>query len=86
MLDSEDIDILFLTETDTKSIVKEKNYQIEGFTTVLQIRKDENSYLRIIALVKNHIWKDSVVRRDLMTDTFESLFLGFSKEDLFYFL
>jgi hypothetical protein len=39
LLKTEKIDILFLNETDSVNIHKESDYNIEGFSTILQKRK-----------------------------------------------
>ena len=42
LLKNEDLDILFLTETDNQNIKDEDSYKIQGYTTVLQKRKSES--------------------------------------------
>ena len=48
---NENIDIIFLTETDTNSLQKEDGYKIQGYKTVFQERKSDNSKLRIVCLL-----------------------------------
>ena len=38
LLDEEQIDIIFLTETDTKSLEKEGNYCVKGYETIFPER------------------------------------------------
>ena len=44
------LDIIFLTETDTKAVIKLSDYQIRGYQTVLPIITD-NEPVRIMVLV-----------------------------------
>jgi hypothetical protein len=39
MLNDEKIDIMFVTETDTKTLENEKSYQVEGYNTVFPQKK-----------------------------------------------
>ena len=51
LLSEEDIDVAFLTETDTTALRKEENYQIPGYKTIFPKRSKENAKIRIIALI-----------------------------------
>ena len=42
ILKEENIDVIFLTETDTKAITSSSNYQIEGYTTLLPDINEDN--------------------------------------------
>ena len=79
LLETESIDILFLTETDTKNLKKEDDYKIKGYSTIFHKRKDENSNLRLLCLIKTDSMKNIIVRNDLMTDTFPSIWLEFKQ-------
>jgi exonuclease III len=74
ILQSENIDILYLTETDTKKLNVDK-YNLRGYTTVSQCCEDDNDTVRIIALVKDAQGLDIKVRHDLMSKTFPSIWL-----------
>ena len=75
LLKNENIDVMFLTETDTKAIPSEDKYQIQGYKTVFQERKSAQSKLRIIWLVKNLLAQKMKVRKDLMSGEFPSIWI-----------
>ena len=52
MLREEQLNVMFLVETNTKSIKTPKDYKIEGFTTILQKTKKEEESVREITLIK----------------------------------
>ena len=52
MLEEEKIDVIFITETDTRDLENENSYQVEGYKTFLPKRNMPNSKIRIISLVK----------------------------------
>ena len=64
-----------LTETDTKQLITEDGFQIKGFKTIFQKRTSENEYLRIVALVREELWANTIVRNDLMSDNFPSIWV-----------
>ena len=74
-LEQEKIDIIFLTETDTKAIQKESDYQIKGFETFLPIKKSHTDAVRIIALVKNRLVNNIKLRSEIMSGDFPSIWL-----------
>ena len=51
-LKAEDLDILFLTETDT-NIMSEADYKIKGYITIFHLRECNTEKVRIIALIKD---------------------------------
>ena len=72
ILKTHDVDIFFLTESDTKYA---KSFNLSGYTTVTQMSGCELGTVRIIALVKNNIGANIVERKDLMSETFPSIWL-----------
>ena len=81
MLSKENIDVIFLTETDTKQINCETDFVIKGYKTILQERENPNDNLRIVCLVKE-IWHSKmVVREDLMCTGFPSIWLEINEEN-----
>ena len=74
LLRSEDMDILFLTETDTKRS-NLANYSLEGYATYLQKSVGDNCNVRILALVKDNIGLDFKLREDLMCNSFPSIWI-----------
>ena len=67
-----DVDIFFLTETDTKNV---RSFNLPGYTTIAQQCKNETDIIRIIALVRNNNGAIVIERPDLMTETFPSIWL-----------
>ena len=78
MLKNENIDVIFLTETDTKAIQKEEGYLIQGYKTLFQERKTDQSKLRIVCLVKNSLVQNMKIRKDLMSSEFPSIWIEVS--------
>ena len=68
-------DIAFITETDTKALNKEEDYQISGYKTVFPKRKNVFFKIRIIAFVNESISSQVINRSDLMSDEFPSIWL-----------
>ena len=66
MLNSEKIDIFFITETDTKNINSAEDYQIDGYKTIMPL---------ILCLIKNAISNKFKVRLDLMSKEFSSIWI-----------
>ena len=74
LLESEKLDVLFLTETDTKK-QNATGYKIKGFNTFVQLKKSDEDMVRIIALVKEEVGLNLKLREDLMDETFPSVWL-----------
>ena len=72
-INEEQIDVAFITETDTKSLRKEENYQIKGYKTIFPNRMSEVSKIRIIAFVKESLASQIKIRSDLMSKEFPSI-------------
>ena len=80
ILTSQNIDVLFLTETDTRRSNAEK-FVIKGFNTVIQKVSEENDMVRIIALIRENAGLRIKTRGDLMTDSFPSIWLEIQDEN-----
>ena len=76
LLLTENLDILFLTETDTKRI-NACNYKIKGYTTFMQSSEEDSDLdtIRIIALTKEECGVKIEIRNDLMSTSFPSIWL-----------
>ena len=61
MLEEEDLDILFLTETDSlkQNVI---TYNMKGYKTYLQATNEENNLVRIAALVKENCGVDIALK------------------------
>ena len=80
ILTSQNIDVLFLTETDTKRSDAEK-FVIKGFNTVIQRVSEEEDIVRIIALIRENTGLEIKTRSDLMSDSFPSVWLELQDEN-----
>ena len=79
MLLEEEIGIMFLTETDTKTIICESDYKIQGFQTIFHERKNPNDVLRVICLIKEELVNNMQIRFDLMDCDFPSIWIELKK-------
>ena len=84
LLSDENLDILFLTETDNLNIKNEDSYKIQGYTTVLQNRTNETDVIRILGLIKNEINCFSKIRLDLMSVSLPSIWIEIKQERATY--
>ena len=80
ILTSQNIDVLFLTETDTKRSDAEK-FVIKGFNTVMQRVSEEEDIVRVIALIRENTGLEIKTRSDLMSDSFPSVWLEIKEEN-----
>ena len=48
--------LFFLTEVDSVSLLNEDSFTIKGYKTVLPKRKEVDSKIRIVALIKAAVW------------------------------
>ena len=69
------LSVIFLVETDTYAINQEEDYQISGFKTLVQKKKDTNSPTRIICLVDKKLASRTLIRHDLTSTDFPSIWL-----------
>ena len=74
LLRKENLDVLFLTETDTKRS-NLANYSLQGYSTHFQMGDEDSSNIRIVALVKDNSGIVFKLREDLMSKSFPSIWL-----------
>ena len=74
LLESEELDVLFLTETDLKRS-NAQNYKISGFNTLIQAGEHDTDVVRIIALTRENCGVEIILRDDLMSTTFPSVWI-----------
>jgi hypothetical protein len=72
---TETIDILTLIEVDLP--IGEDTIFIEGFKTVLPMRRKPEDKVRIMTLVKDSVFSSSKVRQDLMSPDLPSVWLEY---------
>ena len=75
MFKSENVDILFLTETDTRMLVIEDSYKNTDYKTILPLNKKDDDLVRIIFLVNEKIMKKVKIRTDLMDAEVPSIWI-----------
>ena len=75
LLEDEKIDLLFVTETDTRAITSEKDYSIKGFKTILQKRSSINDNVRIICLVRTNFEESITILDQIMTTDIPTIWL-----------
>ena len=68
------LNIIFLVETDTNAVNTENDYQIQGFKTLVQNKKIDTP-TRIICLVDEKMKDKIIIRMDLTSQDFPSLWL-----------
>ena len=54
---------------------EEKDLKIEGYKLFFQLRKSNNEKIRIIALVENEMANNTVLRKEVMSTEFPSIWL-----------
>ena len=75
LLNKEEIDVLFLVETDTQMIGEEKDYVVQGYRTILPKLAETDNKIRIMSLVKEGKMDKMKIRHDLMSENFPSIWL-----------
>ena len=64
LLKNENLDVLFLVETDTKTLKSSSEYIFKGYDTILQKTNEKNPKVRTIALINNTISSEMVIMND----------------------
>ncbi len=72
---SNNLNIVFLVETDTNAVSTESDYKIDGFKTIIQNKKDESSPTRIVGLIEETLSDQIIIRNDLTSKNFPSLWV-----------
>ena len=80
MLKSENIDIIFISETDTKELKTEADYQIAGYKTIFQKRNTDSNILRIICLIKDEIAESITTLDKIMSVDIPSIWIEFKDQ------
>ena len=71
LLQSEDFDVLFLTETDTKR-QNAADYKIKGYTTHIQAVAKDEDLVRILALTRDSCGTSFELKENLMQEGYAS--------------
>ena len=77
LLKTENLDVMILTETDSNMIKSKEDYRIEGYETVIQLRKDDNEKTRLVMLIRVETAHCTKVRSELMSPDFPSIWLEY---------
>ena len=67
--------IIFLVETDTYAVNVEEDFKIQGFKTLVQKKEKLSDVTRIICLIDENLQDNIIVRSDLSTNEFPSLWV-----------
>ena len=70
-----ELNIVFLVETDSTAISTEADFKIQGFKTIVQNKKDAAALTRIICLVDEKMTDEIIIRMDLTSCDFPSLWI-----------
>ena len=74
LLQTEDIDILFLTETDIKKHFV-NDLKIKGYTTHIQAASQDEDVVRIVALTKDNCGVKVSLKSALMQESYPSIWI-----------
>ena len=74
------INVVFLVETDTHAINSELDYQVKGFKTVIQTKTNASLPTRIICLIDEELLNQTIIRTDLTSVDFPSLWVEIENE------
>ena len=74
LLREEEIDIMFLTETDT-SLQNAETFNVKGYTTHTQLCGEKKENVRIIALTRDDCGVEILRREDLMSGRYPSVWI-----------
>ena len=81
ILKKDNIDIYFITETDTTSLGSPDQYKLEGYITIFPERESSESKIRILALIKESRVSSVKIRRDLMDPNFSSIWIEYKAKN-----
>ena len=81
LLEEEEIDILFITETDTLMLESESDYSIKGYKTIFPKRKTNKDKLRLLCVIKEEVVPDFEIISDYMYDGFPSIWIKKARKD-----
>ena len=70
-----DLSVVFLVETDSVAINAETDFTISGFKTIIQNKTNITDATRIIGLVRNDLAESVIIRMDLTSKEFPSLWI-----------
>ena len=80
LLQSEELDVIVLTETDTKKI-NAQDYKISGYTTHVQSVEGDEDMVRVMALTKDNCGVDFELRTHLMSALFPSIWIEIKEKN-----
>ena len=80
IIEVNDLSVIFLVETDTVAINLETDYAITGFKTLIQNKTNVTDATRIIGLIRNDLAESVIIRMDLTSKEFPSLWIEIETE------
>ena len=81
LMQNQELNIMFLVETDTMMIQKSEDYKIEGFITILPKIQNQNDSVRVLCLVQEEMKEEIKIREDLMSDRFPSIWVELDRKN-----
>ena len=81
LMKKENLEVTFMVETDSISIKKPEDYQIEGYKTVLPLG-GTNEKVRVMGMIKNQLCIEMKVREDLMSTEFPSIWIEIERKNV----
>ena len=72
--------MVFLVETDSNSVNNETDYKLPGFKTVIQKKEHKTNATKIICLVGEKLCTITMIRLDLSTTEFLSIWIELKME------
>ena len=81
LINSNNLAVLFLVETDSHLINEKKDFGINGFETAFHKKRQSNEKTRMICLFKTKVNSTQIkLREDLMSNSFPSIWLETTNE------
>ena len=83
LINTNDLTILFLVETDSYQINEKKDFELVGFETLFHKKKISTDKTRLICLTKANVNSNNIkIREDLMSDSFPSIWIEITNANL----
>ena len=75
IIKTNNLDVIFLVETDTTSVSVENDYKLPGLKTLIQNKENPTDLTRIVCLINEKMSDHTIIRSDLTSPDFPSLWI-----------
>ena len=75
IIKTNNLDVIFLVETDTTSVSVENDYKLPGLKTLIQNKENPTDLTRIVCLINEKMSEHTIIRSDLTSPDFPSLWI-----------